>query len=781
MNSRWGFRSRSGASIAAGLFVAVSVCFDLAVAQVVTDGSVGARRTFNGGVAVIGDDLGARRGGNLFHSFSKFDVQSGRAAVFGVPSGVDNVIGRVTGGQASTIDGVVSFADPTFTLPAAADFWFFNPNGVLIGPGAQFRTNGALHISSGDTLLQSGGDRFSADADSALTLTSAAPEAFGFLRGDPGPLTVTGAALPAIGDGLSLSGGEIVLDGASLFSQTTGDIMVFAGAQGDVARIVGAGSGAATPTGGSIRLIGGPGLVNGRPAGSVETDAGGEIGLFAGSIALEGGSVLSRAGGADGGGVSIRADRLTLADGGTLGTLTTGPFDAGALDVNASAILLTDGGAIRSQTQGAGDAGAIAVVGFETLRITRNGALAETAIESEVSTGAAGDAGSIVIRGGALELIDGGRILSSTFGDGDAGSIEIAATSIVGTGGAQIASGALDVPFLPGTGAGRGGFVSVRASERIAFDGVRRDSPLEEPEASGVFTGSEGLFTGPGGDLFASAPEIILTNRAEIGAETFNSSPAGNVTLRGDVLRASGGSEISTTSRAQGAAGDVSLIFADRVVLTDGGSVASRATGDGGSAGRVLIQTGDLSLFRGSQVTTASTSADGGSIAIAATGVASVDGSTVSTSVGGSDGDGGAIALSGGPLVLRGGSRLESTALLGDGGTVTIGSEVTFIEIGSLIDVSSSAGRDGVVSILGVVGTQSSETEPPPAEFFNRFALVDDFCVAAVTSGSALRLAPQEAPAPAAAPGFFGGVIPYPAGDVAAQPLVLTQSGAPGC
>src|SRR5688500_15967761 len=73
----------------------------LALAQIATDGSVGPARTLSGSIVDIGADLGRQSGGNLFHSFSRFNVGAGQTAFFSGPGSVSNIIGRVTGGSPS--------------------------------------------------------------------------------------------------------------------------------------------------------------------------------------------------------------------------------------------------------------------------------------------------------------------------------------------------------------------------------------------------------------------------------------------------------------------------------------------------------------------------------------------------------------------------------------------------------------------------------------------------------------------------------------------------------
>ena len=764
--------------------------------------------------------LGAQRGGNLFHSFETFNVGTAEAALFGVPGGIDTVIGRVTGSGASAIDGIVSFVQPGTAIPTGADFWFFNPNGVVVGPNAQFRTSGALYFSGGDSVVFSDGATFSADMSQPLTITSARPEAFGFLTRNPGPVTIQGAVLPAQGDGITLSGGEVVIDGAILRSDQAGEALtLIAGGQGDIApvrpgeRLV--------LTSGKIRILGETGDAGVR-TGSLETTDGGAVRLYAGEVEIDGGRVLATSNRAAGGDVDVRADRLTLRNGGALGTLALGAsadpdlaLDAGDIQVTARDITLATGGRIRSQTQAgatveaprAGNAGRVTVDGFDTLLVTRSGGDVESAIESEVSARADGNAGLVLVTGGDLRLADGGSILSSTFGAGNAGDVEVDVATISATGGGQIGSLARDNPEIVRAGleanpqidnraTGAGGAVTVTASESMSFSGLRRPLPTDPADvelgSSGIFTATEGELTGNSGALFATAPLIVMTNEAEIGAETFNDSAAGSITLDGGMLVVSGGSEISTTSRTTGDAGNVTLRFSDSVVLPFDGSIASRAQseldaggarGVDGEAGNILIETGELTVGPGSRLSTDSLSINGGGVIVDVTRFAFINDANVTTSVASDVGNGGTIEFRGGPLALGDTGRIESTADAGVGGTVTISSAITFLETpGATIDVSSALGQDGVIQFLGAVGDQTAETEAPPAEFFNRFALIDDFCVAAVTGGSALRLVAPEAPPLSAdmAPALFGGAIPYPTAEGRAEALTLTLASADG-
>jgi len=100
-------------------------------AEVEFDGTLGPGGMLSG-TFDIPDSFGTQVGGNLFHTFSMFNINTGESATFTSSfAGVtDNVISRVTGGSLSTIDGLLAS-----TIPGAA-IWLINPNGVVFGDNA---------------------------------------------------------------------------------------------------------------------------------------------------------------------------------------------------------------------------------------------------------------------------------------------------------------------------------------------------------------------------------------------------------------------------------------------------------------------------------------------------------------------------------------------------------------------------------------------------------------------------------------------------------------------
>ncbi|HBH81419.1 MAG TPA: filamentous hemagglutinin, partial [Nitrospira sp.] len=94
---------------------------------------------------------GTRPGGgpNLFHSFGNFTVGTGDLANFSNNTGLptSNILGRVTGGTISTIDGTIQT-----TGFGNANLFLMNPSGIVIGPGASLNVGGSVSFTTAQYL-----------------------------------------------------------------------------------------------------------------------------------------------------------------------------------------------------------------------------------------------------------------------------------------------------------------------------------------------------------------------------------------------------------------------------------------------------------------------------------------------------------------------------------------------------------------------------------------------------------------------------------------------------
>ena len=176
----------------------------VAEAQIKLDGSLGGPAlNLAGPNFQIRADYGRQVGRNLFHSFQQFNLVSGEAAIFSGPAEVRNVVARVTGGSASAIDGLIQ------STILGANLYLMNPAGIVFGPNASLDVTGSFSATTADYIRLADGRRFAADPAERPVLTSAAPQAFGFLSPAPQDIVVNDAKLTVAYGSLSLVAGAV--------------------------------------------------------------------------------------------------------------------------------------------------------------------------------------------------------------------------------------------------------------------------------------------------------------------------------------------------------------------------------------------------------------------------------------------------------------------------------------------------------------------------------------------------------------------------------------------
>ena len=673
-------------------------------AQVRTDASLGqAARTLAGPTYAITESLGRRAGNNLFHSFQTFRIGSGETALFTTTTPtIANVIGRVTGGEVSTIDG-------TLRLQAAAGapaLFLINPAGVVFGPGAAIDVPGAFHVSTADAIRFPDG-AFHADPARASTFSAAPPEAFGFLGAQRAAVVLRGATLGTRDAPVSIVAGDVTLGYGATIDNAAGAVNVAAvgrqaadvpiqgepGALSGTIRIE-AGSSITTTAGGAgasgpIRLAGGTlELQNvGAPAAGVSTfsDSGrsgdlrvaiaGDARIAAGRLST--GTFLGTSGalqltagnlevGADGsiqseGGMGISARSITVTGGGIFSDGRSGTVDLQAdtlrvadggrifLDslqprsIRAREVLL-DGGQVRSWNSFRADSGALAIEASERVEMINDSVIS-------VEKSEAGRSGPLVLNTPRL-VMDRSTIRSETDGSGAGGELRI---SVAGS--AELRNGSFisSTSFDVDAGAANGD-IALRAGELI----LRDSSIVSDNYAQGVRAGDVRL------DVEG---RLLLANSGDGSTGIINTHDGGR-TRRG----------------GQGPSGQISVRAGELVVdgASDMSSTRIATVSNEGAAGGVDIEVrGGVLLRRATIQTEAPADADGGAIRVRAGGTVRVEDSSIDTSSRGA-GRAGDITVEGAAIQLAAGpgdtpdeqpwyARIESDGLdTGDAGNVLL-------------------------------------------------------------------------------------------------------------
>ncbi|HAX89189.1 MAG TPA: hypothetical protein DCY91_23740 [Cyanobacteria bacterium UBA11370] len=115
-------------------------------------------------------DGGAIRGANLFHSFTEFNVGEGRGVYFANPTGIENILSRVTGGNASHILGRLG-------VLGEANLFLLNPNGILFGENASLDIQGSFVASTAERIELGEDGYFSATQPQNSSLLAVSPGA----------------------------------------------------------------------------------------------------------------------------------------------------------------------------------------------------------------------------------------------------------------------------------------------------------------------------------------------------------------------------------------------------------------------------------------------------------------------------------------------------------------------------------------------------------------------------------------------------------------------------
>ncbi len=149
---------------------------------------------------------GTRAGANLFQSFQRFGLDQNQTANFLASPGIQNILGRVVGGNASVINGLIQVSGSN------ANLFLMNPAGMVFGPNASLNVPAAFTATTANG-INFGGNWFNAiDANDYATLTGN-PSTFAFLSTQPAAIINAGNLAVRQGQALTLLGGTIVSTG----------------------------------------------------------------------------------------------------------------------------------------------------------------------------------------------------------------------------------------------------------------------------------------------------------------------------------------------------------------------------------------------------------------------------------------------------------------------------------------------------------------------------------------------------------------------------------------
>ncbi len=690
-------------------FITLLSCVALvpaAHAQIATDGTLGAATSLTGPNYSIPSTLGQTFGPNLFHSFRDFNLAMGDSATFGGPNNIANILARVTGGNASNIDGRLAS-----TIPGV-NFFFLNPSGVVFGPHAQVDIGGSFVASTADFARLKDGGVFHAQNPAASVLTSAPPAAFGFLNPQPSPIEINGSTLQMkAGKSLSLIGGDVRIKGGARLEVSEGGSIMVRGTNLSLRNAELQATNTITQ-GGGIDISLTSNLKMGQNSSIVAATEGvadsGHITIQADSVILDAGGVpdsaiiatqtLAPVNGGASGDIAVTSRVLRLANGAVITTDTESAGNGGSVIIQTSALHLLNGGEISADTDGSGNGGSV-IISANNVIIDAQTDTDVTGISAETTEPESGVGGSITIAARTLQILGGGSVSTSSFGAKRSGDITIILTD--GTlrlvNGGNVSSN--------GFGDGAGGNIVINANEVLIDD-------MNGEGLTGLTSDSSGI--GGGGGITVTGQALNVVNGGVISTDADGQGNGGTVNINVTSLRLFNGGEISSDTDGQGDGGSV-IISAKSVILNGQGdaeatglSAGTKAT-NGGKGGDIRVNATNIHILNGASITAASEgNGDAGTIELnAANDLLLPNHGSIGTAA--PQSNGGNINIKVGNMVRLSRSSIVSLAQ-GDGGNIALDSRFVILDK-SLLKADAINGSGGNISITANVYLPSADTD----------------------------------------------------------------------
>ncbi|MEA5513413.1 S-layer family protein [Nodularia sp. UHCC 0506] len=339
-------------------------------------------------------------------------------------------------------------------------------------------------------------------------------------------------------------------------------------------------------------------LLSGVRSETYGMGAGGNIGIFTPRFTLLEGAGLNNitAGIAPSGNIEIDAETIEISgfsqinpNGVTgISTLSFASGSAGDVFVNGDNLLISGGASLSSVTFGSGSSGKISIRNQNTTVIGNSPSGFDSAIT--LATFAFGDNKDLILNTGKLQILDGGRIGSSTL-------------------------------F-----AGNGGNVSINASEAIAISG-RNNSNNSAINSSATHLNAQlrqtfgfpDMLTANAGSLSITTPNLSLTDGATVTVTSEGTGNAGSLNIIADIIQLKNQALIQAQTES-GNGGNIDLKVGSLLLMRDRSQITSTAQGNG-NGGNITMNSPIIFGWENSDIIANAFQGKGGNINIQAQGI----------------------------------------------------------------------------------------------------------------------------------------------------------------
>ena len=429
--------------------------------------------------------------------------------------------------------------------------------------------------------------------------------------------------------------------------------------------------------------------------------------------------------------------------------------NGGSLNIFTDNLVINDGGQIASSTLGMGDTGSLVVQSNEII-LTGGTDVLPSAILTTVEPGSIGSGGSLTIITDQLQILEGAQVTSSTFGRGNAGSLNVQANEILLIGSSERLPSSIAATIEPGAmgesgnltinsdrlqvsggaqiinsnrgGIGDTGSLSVTANS-IELTGIAPPIPSRnEILPSAILSTLEPGAIGNGRALTITSDSLVIQGGAQIQSSNLggrgNAGPlsinASNIELIGTSTPLPGSDDILPSgifaiveSGAVGNGGSL-RVNSDRLRLVNGAQISSSLLGQG-EAGSLFVETQQLELIGtsasipGNEILPSGIFSNlepgafgnGGDLTVITDNLSVVDGGQIATTTGG-NGDAGDLRVTAQNIELSGTGPIATSGLLanatnnsfGRGGNIFVSTDQITLIDGATLTVSNFPSLD---------------------------------------------------------------------------------------
>jgi filamentous hemagglutinin family protein len=412
-------------------------------------------------------------GKNLFHSFTQFGLKVQEIANFLSNSNIQNILGRVTGGDASIINGLIQVTGGNSNL------FLMNPAVIIFGANAQLNVPASFTATTATGIGFGNNNWFEATGANNYAALIGTPSDFAFNVSVPGSIINSGNLAVVSGQNLDFIGGNVINTGT--LTAPEGKIAI-----------------AAVPGSSKVK-ISQPGHLLSLEIDSADLAKAGETQITPATLA----QLLTGEGGTEAKGVTVNSDQLVLTDSGIsvpvageVGSSKPLAIASGSLDVSGQT-----GGSVNIL----GDR--VGVIGANINASGTNG-------DGTVLVGGDYQGKGTVPNASATFVSSDSTINASALQSGDGGRVIIWADNGTRFFGSISARG--------GVNAGNGGFVEVSGKETLEFAGI------VDTTATSGHTGT--LLLDPKNIVIKAGGADPATG------QTFDFNPTGTATISGETL-----------------------------------------------------------------------------------------------------------------------------------------------------------------------------------------------------------------------------------------------------